>query len=179
MSTDSASDQWREPRLGIDIGRVVIAGPDQCASADTTFFEGDEAAMLATPEMPDAFAAIGRLGRLFGGRVWLVSKCGRRVEERTLRWLASHDFSGRTGVPPEHVRFCRERADKRSHCVDLGLTHLVDDRPDVHEAIRGTVVHQYLFGASAGADLPYVTGAATWHDLEPLIVATLATAVSA
>ena len=96
----------REPRLGIDIGRVIIAGdgiPDATGTFevskpggdhDTAFFEGDEAAMLATPEVSGAFDSIAALVPLFGGRVWLVSKCGPRVQARTLRWLAGHDFYG-------------------------------------------------------------------------------------
>src|SRR4051812_37338303 len=99
----------REPRLGVDIGRVIIDGSSHPAGADTAFFNGDEATMLATPEMPGALDTLATLTRLFEGRVWLVSKCGPRVQERTLRWLAGHDFYGRTGIDPTHVRFCRER----------------------------------------------------------------------
>jgi hypothetical protein len=40
---------------------------------DTAFFSGDEAAMLATPEMEGCLPAIARLTGLCGGRVWLVS----------------------------------------------------------------------------------------------------------
>ncbi|HZR49840.1 MAG TPA: hypothetical protein VFB06_10010 [Streptosporangiaceae bacterium] len=67
----------RPPRLGIDIGKVIINGPAHPAGGDTAFFEGDDATMLATPEMDGCVAAIARLISLFGGQVWLVSKCGR------------------------------------------------------------------------------------------------------
>jgi hypothetical protein len=90
----------REPRLGIDIGNVIINGPAHPGGGDTAFFTGDEATMLATPEMDGAVAAITRLMGRFGGRVWLVSKCGPRVQARTLRWLDAHRFSERTGLPP-------------------------------------------------------------------------------
>jgi hypothetical protein len=43
--------------------------------------------VLATPEMPGAFEAIAALTSQFGGRVWLVSKCGPETQRRTLRWL--------------------------------------------------------------------------------------------
>jgi hypothetical protein len=122
----------RISRLGIDIGRVIIDGSSHPHGGDTAFFQGDEETMLATPEMPEAFAAIGRLWGLFDGQVWLVSKCGPRVQARTERWLTAHRFSERTSVPRTNVRFCRERPDKRIHCVELGLTHFVDDRADVH-----------------------------------------------
>ena len=44
------------------------------------------------------------------------------------------------------VRFCRARAEERLHAAELELAHFVDDRPEVHEALRGVVEHQYLFG---------------------------------
>lgn len=63
-----------EPRLGVDIGRVIINGPAHPGGGDTAFFTGDEAALLATPEMPGAVEVITRLVACFQGRVWLVSK---------------------------------------------------------------------------------------------------------
>lgn len=163
----------REPRLGIDIGRVIINGEAHPDGGDTSFFQGDEAAMLATPEVPGAVESIAILVRAFEGRVWLVSKCGPRTQERTLRWLQGHDFYRRTGVDPSHVRFCRERAEKRGHCEELGITHFVDDRVEVHAAIHGVVDHQYLFGPQAGPGPEYVTPVLTWPRARALIEATL------
>jgi hypothetical protein len=163
----------REPRLGIDIGRVIIDGPSHPDGGDTAFFDGDEATLLATPEMPGAIAAIAALTEAFGGRVWLVSKCGPRVQARTLRWLDGHDFYKRTGVPAGHVRFCRERADKRGHCEELGLTHFIDDRFDVHTAIQGVVDHRYVFGPQDGPLPPAGLHALTWADVLRLIGPTL------
>jgi hypothetical protein len=162
----------REPRLGIDIGRVIIDGSAHPNGGDTAFFDGDEATMLATPEMAGAFDAIAQLRERFGGRVWLVSKCGARVQARTLRWLDGHAFYGRTGVSRDNVRFCRIRAQKREHCEELGLTHFVDDRVDVHAAIHGTVEHQYLFGHATGT--AHAEAAPTWADVLRLIGPTIA-----
>jgi len=163
----------RQPRLGIDIGRVIIDGPAD-SRADTGFFTGDEAAMLATPEIPGAVETIARLVPRFDGRVWLVSKCGPRVQARTQQWLAGHDFFARTGLPPEQVRFCRRRVEKRAHCRALGLTHFVDDRPEVHAAIRGVVEHQYFFGPQPGPVPDYGLPAPTWAEAERLIERSLA-----
>jgi hypothetical protein len=159
----------REPGLGIDIGRVIIDGPARPHGADTAFFTGDEPTMLATAEMPGALDAIARLVARFEGRVWLVSKCGPPVQARTLRWLAAHDFYRRTGVPSQQVRFCRTRPDKRLHCQQLGLTHFVDDHPEVHAAILGTVEYQYFFGPQRRPVPPYGRHAPTWSDVESLI----------
>ena len=123
--------------------------------------------------MAGSFAAIARLTAAFHGRVWLVSKCGPRIQERSLRWLEGHDFSRRTGIPMPHVRFCRARADKRKHCDELGLTHFVDDRPEVHTAIRDSVDHQYLFGPQSGPALPFTRAVRDWAETEQLILATL------
>lgn len=158
------------PALGIDIGRVIIDGPSHPDGGDTAFFEGDEATMLATPEMPGAVDTITRLVRHFDGRVWLVSKCGLFVQRRTERWLDAHDFYRRTGVPREHVRFCRARADKRQHCEELGLTHFVDDHPEVHAAIQDAVRVQVFFGPQAAPVPPYGIHAPTWPEVERVLL---------
>jgi hypothetical protein len=162
-----------EPRLGLDIGRVIIDGGEHPSGSDTAFFDGDEQALLATPEMPGAVESIGRLVELFDGQVWLVSKAGRRVQERTLFWLGGHRFYARTGLRRGNVRFCLAREDKRLHCEELGLTHFVDDRPEVHEAILGVVKHQYLFGPQRQRPPRYVTSVRNWPVLERFITATL------
>jgi hypothetical protein len=159
-------------RLGIDIGRVIIDGSSG-PRGDTTFFQGDEETMLATPEVPGAGAAIERLTRRFGGQVWLVSKCGPRVQARTERWLADHRFFARTGIPAENLRFCRKRPDKRIHCIELGLTHFVDDRLDVHKAIRDVVDHQFLFGPRRHRVPDYGIQVEDWAAAELAITASL------
>ncbi len=163
-----------EPKLGVDIGRVLIDGSAHPDGGDTAFFQGSEEVMLATPEMAGAFDAIARLTALFDGQVWLVSKCGDRVEQRTRRWLQAHDFSGRTGVPADNLRFCRARKDKRIHCVDLGLTYFVDDRSDVHEAIADVVPHRYLFGPQRPGTSARAHRVSDWRSAERLITAQLA-----
>jgi hypothetical protein len=149
-------------RLGVDIGRVIIDGPAHPGGGDTAFFSGDEATMLATPEVPGAVDALAELADRFAGRVWLVSKCGPRVEQRTRRWLAAHDLFARTGIPPDHLRFCRQRPEKRGHCLALELTDFVDDHPEVHAAIRGVVHRQYLFGPQRRPAPDYVIPTPTW-----------------
>jgi hypothetical protein len=130
-------------RLGIDIGRVIIDGSS--GPGDTSFFTGDTAAMLRTPAVPGAFEAIARLVPLFSGQAWLVSKCGSRVQRRSLEWLSHHRFFELTGIAEGNVRFCLRRPDKAIHCADLAITHFIDDKPDVIAALENVVPHRYLF----------------------------------
>lgn len=133
-------------RLGIDIGRVLIAPDATDGRADTSFIGGSLEAAIATPPYDGMFDAVPALVQHFGGRVWLVSKAGPRVQEKTRHWLRHHRFFERTGIDPEHLRFCLERPQKAQHCGELGITHFIDDRPDVLEHLAGVVPHRYLFG---------------------------------
>ncbi|MGZ3477667.1 MAG: hypothetical protein ACXWUG_30560 [Polyangiales bacterium] len=131
--------------IGIDIGRVLIAGD----GPDTSFLGHDESAAMRAPEMPGAFEAVTRLVERFDGNAWLVSKCGARIEARTRRWLEARRFFERTGMPRDHLRFCRERREKAGIAVDLGIDRFVDDRADVLRHMRGLVPTLVLFGADA------------------------------
>jgi hypothetical protein len=152
-------------RLGIDIGRVIIAGSSGQGS-DTSFFEGGVENALRTPAVAGSFRVIRALVDRFDGRVWLVSKCGPRVEDRTRQWLAHHDLYGRTGLDPAHVRFCRARPDKAIHCAELGITHFIDDRSDVLRALDGVVARRFLFGPQRRPAPRGVEPVATWADVE-------------
>jgi hypothetical protein len=156
-------------RLGIDIGRVIIDSP---AGADTAFFGRDEAAVLRTPGVPGAFDVIPRLVDLFDGQAWLVSKCGPRIQQRSLAWLHHHNFFTRTGIPEADIRFCLRRPDKAVHCSDLGITHFIDDKPDVHAALTGIVPHRYLFGPQRTTPAG-LTRTPTWPSAEAAIRRTL------
>ncbi len=163
-----------EPRLGVDIGRVIIDGAAHPEGGDTAFFTGDTARMLRTPEMAGAFDTIAGLAGLFGGRVWLVSKCGARVQGLTVQWLRHHRFTERTGILPDNWRFCRQRPEKAVHAAELGLTHFVDDKLDVHRALRPLVPYRYLFGPPRDPAPAWVTPTPTWADADAAIRASLA-----
>jgi len=159
-------------RLGVDIGRVIIGGGVVPGSSDTQFFSGDTARMLATPAVPGAFETLARLVPRFE-QVWLISKCGERVQRHTRQWLDHHDFAART----EHLRFCLKRPDKALHCAELGITHFVDDKPDVHQALRGVVPHRYLFGPQPAPVPAWVQHTETWPAAEAAILHSLGVTV--
>ena len=165
-----------EVRLGIDIGRVIIDGSSHPDGDDTAFFRGGVENALRTPAMPGALDSITHLAPRFDGRVWLVSKCGERVAERSRAWLRHHRFFETTGIDPEHLRFCRQRPEKAIHCAELAITHFVDDRLDVLDALDVLVPHRFLFGPQkAGTPRrPGVVPVLTWAAVEEAVHATLA-----
>ena len=126
--------------LGVDVGGVIIDRVND--KTDTSFF-GDN--YLRTTAVPGAFEGLARLNAArFPGRIYLVSKCGPRIEARTRAWLAHHRFHAITGIPEAHLRFCRRRPDKAPICAALGISHFVDDRLEVLTYLTG-VPQRYLF----------------------------------
>ena len=136
----------RHQVLGVDIGRVIISAADSHGVSDTSFLSGSEERALLTAPTEGAFDALTEFVQAFEGRVWLVSKCGPRIQALTRRWLEHHRFHELTGLPRENVRFCLKRPEKREHCERIGATHFVDDRFDVLENLRGLVPNLYWFG---------------------------------
>lgn len=135
-----------QPRLGIDIGRVIICPAGANGKEDTSFLGSTDAEAMETPPSPGALAVIKALVERFEGRVWLVSKCGSRIERRSRSWLRYQRFHEQTGLPRDHLRFCKKRPDKAIHCRRLGLTHFIDDRLDVLRHLRDVTPFLFLFG---------------------------------
>ena len=101
--------------------------------------------------MEGAIDGLQQLVDLFDGRVAIVSKAGSRMADLTTRWMWRNEVFAKTGLDPHALHFVRTRADKSPVCVSLGVTHFVDDRLDVLEAL-GSVANQYLFtGGQVGA----------------------------
>lgn len=155
----------RRRRLGVDVGRVIIsaAGSD---GEDTSFLRITGDAVLKTPPSEGVFEVLPGLVRHFEGEVWLVSKAREGMQAKTNRWLAHHRFFERTGVPPNHLRYCLERSEKASQCAELRITHFIDDRIDVITSLEGIVARRYLFGPDKpDVALPRgVTWLKTWYD---------------
>lgn len=126
--------------LGVDIGGVIIDRIND--GTDTSFFFGN---YLQTTAVPDVFDALRMLGeKQFGDRIHLVSKCGQKIQDKTLHWLDHHQFYDKTGIGRDRVHFCRERRQKDGVCQKLGITHFIDDRLEVLSNLT-TVGTLYLF----------------------------------
>ncbi len=76
--------------------------------------------------------------------IWLVSKCGPRVQSLTREWLANLDFWKRTGIKGSNIEFCLKFWEKGPICERLGVTHFIDDRPKVLNCLT-TVGTLYAF----------------------------------
>ena len=126
--------------LGVDIGGVIMDRVND--GTDTSFLSEN---FLRTTTTPHALESLRQLvERRFGGNVFVVSKCGSRTQEKSLRWFDHHRFYEKTLIHPEHVRFCRERHQKGGICAELGVTHFIDDKLEVLSYFT-TVGHLYLF----------------------------------
>ena len=150
-------------RIGIDFGGVIVRNLHEVTGEDTSLqnSSGEQAARAG------AFDAIRHLCSACDGQVWIVSKAGPRMQERTLTWLQSVDFFSRTGLEPDHVRFCLQREDKATVCRELEISHFIDDRVHVMQILRGVVPHICLFG-EPGAERfcpPWASFASTWPEV--------------
>jgi hypothetical protein len=86
--------------------------------------------------------------------VYLVSRCGHGIQEKTSLWLQHHDFYGQTGVASSKVMFCLERHQKADICAQHGITHFIDDRIEVLSHLK-TVRTRYLFNPRENEIHPY------------------------
>jgi hypothetical protein len=159
------------PGLGVDFGRVIQGAPGPDGAEDTVFLSGGLDAALRSPATEGTFEVLPRLVERFEGQVWIISKCGERIQRRTVEWLDFHNFYERTGLPRANVRFCRKRAQKAIHCEEFGITHMIDDRIEVHRAIRDLVPYRYLFGPQRDPAPDWVRPTLTWADVDVAVTA--------
>lgn len=130
----------KKEKLGVDIGGVIIDRAND--GTDTSFFSEN---YLKTTAVIDAFVVLKKLVEIrFGEEVYLVSKCGKNVAGKTLRWFDHHDFYTLTGIQKDHVHFCRERYQKAGICEELDITHFIDDKLEVLSYLT-SVRSLYLF----------------------------------
>lgn len=111
--------------FGVDIGGVIIDRAND--DTDTSFFGPN---YLESTAVAGAFESLQMLVQA-GFCIFLVSKCGEKIEGKTRKWLAHHSFFSATGIPDANLRFCRRREDKAEICTSIGATHFVDDRLEV------------------------------------------------
>ena len=143
----------QQSRIGIDFGRVIMC-PVQNGVQDTSFLGRSFAEAMKTPASAGAIDCIARLVERYDGNVFIVSKCGESVENKTRGWLSRNKVYAKTGLSKDQVHFCRKRKDKAPICRQFGITHFIDDRVDVLSHMVGIVPNLYLFGEQSSDSPP-------------------------
>ena len=137
--------QRPQPVLGVDIGGVIV---DRIAENSDTSFFGDRP--MDTPAVDGVFEALTQLGTVFEHRVHIISKAGPKIAALSREWLRIHGvFEPPIDISESNVWFVNKRPDKAPICARLGVTHFVDDRPDVLQHLAN-VPHRYLFIGGLG-----------------------------
>ena len=121
-------------KIGIDIGNVIIGGGDK----DTFFTEN----YMYTPQVVDAWSSLDNL-RKANHELHLISKCGKKVEEKSMMWL--RDYAYFFVVPQHRIHFVRHRELKSPMTFALELDIFIDDREDIIEWMQFTVQYPILF----------------------------------
>jgi len=80
----------------------------------------------------------------FKERSYIVSRVNPEQKVRALTILKEESFHELTGLPAKNVEFCELRHEKAPICERLGITHFIDDRPEVMSHMQ-TVPHRFLF----------------------------------
>jgi hypothetical protein len=104
-----------------------------------------------------------------GVNIWIISKCGPRVQALTRQWLDNLDFWNQTGIPKSNLEFCLKFWEKGPICERLGVTHFIDDRPKVLNCLT-TVGKLYAFNPRDKSMSDYyqknpMTVVRTWDEL--------------
>lgn len=100
--------------LGIDFGKTIVAIPDNGVKYD----------------FPNAINVIARCVKTYK-KVYIISRVTPAQKIRLLKWVEDNDFCNRTGIPLENFNFCEEREEKAPIAHRLGITYMIDDRPEV------------------------------------------------
>lgn len=126
-------------KIGIDVGGVIIDGTNE--NEDTSFFSDN---FLSTPAVRNAFSSIKKLVD-DGHDIFIISKCGTTVQEKTLLWLENTNFYSETGVSSNRVFFVSRRPAKTPLAKALGVEAMIDDRMDIITSMIDEGIFGVLF----------------------------------
>jgi hypothetical protein len=111
----------------------------------------------------------------FASRSYIVSRADEEQKIRATNILKKERFFEATEIPKEHLIFCSERHEKAPICTEHGITHFIDDRPEVLAHLTD-VPHRILFGEVDWTEyerfrerLKGVTFASCWTEVDRLL----------
>ena len=140
---------------GVDIGGILIPQLEGSDTSGTSL--ANEEDFLALPPIEGAFDGVRWLVEEMSGPKGtdLVSKAKREsTRELTMKWLHHHDFFRQTGISPNRVFFCSDRASKAACVKERGHTHFIDNHPGVL-GLMYSVRYRILQGATSEDKLEY------------------------
>ena len=125
-------------KLGIDVGGVIIkAGDRNIPNSDTFLFRED---YTNSPAVDGVLEMLPRLHKEF--ELYIISKCGRKIELRTRDWLKAHKVD--LLISEDRWNFCKRRHEKAPIAETLVLDCFIDDRLQVL-SYMSSVKHKFLF----------------------------------
>lgn len=149
--------------LGLDLGNTIVNSAAARVNGLKQTYE-------------HALRVIERLvEERFGQKSYIISRVTPEQKVWAQAWLVASQFHEKTGLPARNVEFCVERHEKAAICKRLGITHFVDDRPEVMSHIT-TVPYRYLFQANPDDfekfrhRLDGVIKVDSWLELEALLL---------
>lgn len=146
--------------IGIDLGSTIV---DRNTNPRYPF--------------PDAIRVIKRVvDELCGPKqTFIVSKVNAEQKIWAKQWLFRNRFYNHTGIPMKNIRFCAERSDKAPICKELGITHFIDDRPEVLFYMKDIVQNRILFQGvkceveKYSSTIGSIVRVANWQQVEKIL----------
>lgn len=124
-------------KIGIDIGRVIIGG-----DGEDTFFN-DSKECIDAAEVLGALESVRGLYQTGEHEIHFISKCGPKIEKKTLVWLRYYIVE--RWIPLHRTHFVRKRELKAPMALALELDIFIDDREDIIESMQKVIAHPILF----------------------------------
>jgi len=133
----------KDKTIGSDIGGVIL--DIDPSKVDLNDFAGEN----WENQFPLIDGAVDTLKKLYeqtNGKLYFVSTVENRWFRKKSKDLLNHwEFFEKTGIPQEKVHYCFKNPDKKGICSELGITHFIDDNPQVLGNLINTVPNLYHF----------------------------------
>lgn len=114
--------------VGIDFGNTLTTDR---SSITCNYLESKPRITSNYVEFPNAIRVTKRLVDDPDTKVYIISKVNIEQHRRVIEWIDHNNFYERVGISASDVFFCKERYEKGGIAKDLGITHHIDDRPEV------------------------------------------------
>lgn len=97
-----------------------------------------------TVPLPDAFRVAKRIVTELDPNAVIISRVNEKQKQRALEWFKKENVLEQLGIKPENVYWCEQRCEKAPIVDKLGLTHFIDDRPEVMNYLSNEVVKIFI-----------------------------------